>query len=219
MGKRKVEPEKKRAAIARVLSGSTSYGEEAKRLNVAKSTLHEAAQKIKPGADQPSPAAGDSPLEAAQKAAGVKGAAGAGASKVPLTPDEVKIAGADALKMDADYCVATINQVKSVSIMGVAWWFDLPILSEPRLTPLMSLGPKAEEATRTAAPELAPLLRKYFPDGSLLIGLALALAMDTAGTVQGLKPLIDEYRKKREMENAARLKKTDAKVTDAGAPA
>jgi transposase-like protein len=212
MGKRKVDPEKKRAAVARVLSGSTSYGDESKRLGVAKSTLHEAAQKIKPGADAPPPAAGDSPLEAAQKAAGVKGAAGS--SNVPLTADEVKLAGADALKQDQDWCVSQLNQVKSMSVLGVAWWYDVPILTEPRLTPLLSLGPKAEEATRTAAPELAPLLRKYFPDGSLLIGLVVALAMDGAGTFQGIKPLIDEQRKKREMEAASKLKKTDATVKD-----
>jgi hypothetical protein len=207
MPKRKVKTDEMRAAAARVVSGSTSYGDEGKRLGVSRQAVFAAAKKIRPDTDAPPVDAkpSDSPLDAARRAAGTAPPD----SKTPLTPEELKRAGPDAVRMDADYCVTTLNEVKTVAAMGGALLCKVPVTDE-RVWKLGQLTPNAENAVRTAAPELAPLLRKYLPDGTALIGLVVVLAMDAAGTYNALRELGIEYKKKREAEAEASKKKAEA---------
>jgi hypothetical protein len=205
VGKRKVKPEVKRAAAARVVSGSSSLREEASRTGLSKSTLHEAVRDLqpKPGEDpgQPQISPGDSALEAAQKAVGA-----APPAKGPLTPEEILKAGPAAREQDENYCVTTLNEIKTVGVFGGGLLMGIPVLTEKRLLEISKLGEMAEGATRTAAPELAPLLRKWLPEGSTLAGLVVVLLIDLAGTWSAMREIALEYRKKREAEEAAKKK-------------
>jgi len=202
MGKRKVDPLKKREAIARVLTGSTTYRTEAKRLGVSKSTLHEAAQDLKPDNDQVDQAAGPSetPLEAARKAAGL-----AKDPKAPLTTDELKLASPQAIAMEQEYCLATIASAKLLGTCGGALIARVPLTDE-RVFQVAQIGKPAVEGIRAAAPELSPLLKKYLPEGASLVGLAIVLLFDCAASFMQMRDLSLEYRKKRDEEEAARKK-------------
>jgi transposase-like protein len=204
MGKRKVDPQVKRDAILRIKAGSSTYREEAKRLGITPPALHEVKKKMdaREAAEAPPPSA---PAAASQLDKAL-GAAGLG-TKVdvskPPTPEELKLAAPQALQLDADYCVGTLTQIKTVGTCGGAVLMGVPIFDE-RVFKAGKLGKTAEEAVRTAAPELAPLLRKYLPDGSSLVGLAIVLVMDFAGTYGTLRELRTEYQKKsEEAEKAA----------------
>lgn len=211
MGRRKVSPGVKRAAVARVVAGSSSLREEANRTGLSKSTLHEAVQDLRPKPDEPDAGGaaaepGDSALEAAQKAIGIS----AEDTKRPLTRDEILRAGPDARQMDEEFCVNTLNEIKTLGVLGGGLAQGIPVLSEKRLEPLCKMGEMAEGATRTAAPELAPLLRKYLPDGSALVGLALVLVLDAGGTFLAMRQIAAEHQARREEEakKKAEMKRT-----------
>jgi hypothetical protein len=211
MGKRKVKPEEKRAAAARVVAGSTTLRQEADRLGLSKSTIHETVQEIRPDSANPAPPdKPGTPLEEAKKAIGTAPPG----PKAILTKEELLKAGPQAIALEEQYVVTTLNEIKTLGVLGGGLLMRIPVMTDPRIPPIAKLGDMAEAAARTAAPELGPLMRKYLPDGSALIGLALALLLDAAGTFLALREIGLEYRKKREEEEA---KKKAAKDRPAAA--
>lgn len=211
--KRKTDPAKLAELVTRVKSGEITLSAAAVEAGIAVSAMHTAVNRIEgvPLPSAPEDPSTTSPLERALDAAGVGGPeekqAPPGSSAPPPLPTV----------SDGDYCVQTVGALKKIVVMGGGLVMKINLLDD-RLTKLGDLGKDAKKACEVASPELAPILRKWLPEGSVLLGLAVALMFDALGTYMGMKTLALEAKQKRLEKEAKEEKTVESAVEDAPPP-
>lgn len=92
---------------------------------------------------------------------------------------------------DGEYCIQQVKMLKGGAVLLGGLWAGVP-LDDPKLQALAAPSKNLEEATRAAAPELAPILKGYL--GETMMGAFLtALAVEVGITYSGLKDLKKKY--------------------------
>ncbi len=186
MGKKKVDPERKRRAVVEVIRDKKPLREAARELGVAPSTLHEAVVETKErtAAALPLPttatteiapaaaAAGDQATpkpDAAAKVdrilahAGAVTTPGGSAVTAPLTAKEL----APVPRVDkAEYCVQKCATFKGMAVFGISQNYKVPA-SDPMVKQLAPLSLGLELEIRAQADFLFPYLEKWGGPGML----------------------------------------------------
>jgi len=94
------------------------------------------------------------------------------------------------------YCVEIVGMTKKLTVLGGGMIMGISPLDE-RLTKVGEMSPDLITATEAAANDLAPILKRWFPEGSALLAFAVALMFDGLGTFMVMKELKVEYKGKR----------------------
>jgi len=220
--KRKTDPAVLADAVSKVKAGEWDLKTAAESCGIAVSSMSTAVHR---NDSQPLPQAVDvsadsTPLDRALDAAGCgsKGpedsdqpSKGPSGSAPPPAPEEKK--SAVPVISDADYCLQTVGMVKKVAVLGGGLLSGIPP-TEDRLCKLGAMSKDFSKATEMASPQLAPFLKKWFPEGSALLAFAVAAAFEALGTWMAMKPLALEFREKRIREKKEAPEKTAEKVVE-----
>lgn len=94
------------------------------------------------------------------------------------------------------YCVEIVGMTKKLAVLGGGVIMGISPLDE-RLAKVGEMSPDLVKATEVAADDLAPILKRWFPEGSALLAFGVALMFDGMGTYMVMKELKVEWRNKR----------------------
>jgi len=190
--KRKTDPAVLAEAIQKIKSGEWKLQEAADRCGIAVSAMSVAARRNDgiPLAEA-QPATDKSDLDVALEAAG-------GSAEEPTSPPAEKssIPPAPPVISDADYCVQIIGTIKKIGVLGGGMLGGVSPLDD-RLGKLGEMSKDFRKATEVASPQLAPILKKWFPDVSLLLGFAIAAMFEGLGAYMGVRELSRLEKEKR----------------------
>lgn len=198
MGKKKVDPERKRRAVVDVIKGKP-LREAARELGVAPSTLHESVKETRertaagwggePAAAAPAPEAASPGAPAAADAiakvdrilahAGAAPADNGSDVTKPLTPQE--LAPKPALDK-AEYCVQKCSTFKGMAVFGISQNYKVPS-TDPLLKQLAPLSMGLELEIRAQADFLFPYLEKWGGPG-VLAAMAIYELWQMAGILK-----------------------------------
>jgi hypothetical protein len=191
--KRKTDPAVLADAIAKIKSGEWKLQEAADRCGIAVSAMSVAARRSDgiPLASAAPAVEDKSDLDVALEAAG-------GSPETPTPPEgPTPPAGEKAPGIsDADYCVQIVGTIKRIGVLGGGMLSGVSPLDD-RLGKLGEMSKDFRKATEVASPQLAPILKKWFPDVSLLLGFAIAAMFEGLGAWMGVKDLSRIEKEKR----------------------
>jgi len=223
--KRKTDPIVLADAVSRIKSGEWQLQQAAERCGIAISAMSTAVHRddgipLQKATDDTE---GSTPLDRALAAAGV-GDQGPGPDQADKGPSksqpppssETRPTADKPVVSDADYCVGVVLTAKKIAVLGGGLWMGIPPLDD-RLAKLGDLSKDLRKATEVASPELAPILKKWFPEGSLLLAFCVSLLFESLGTHGAMKELAKEHAAKR-LEKKAEAEKKAAETPKAPPP-
>lgn len=195
MGKKRVDPERKREAIVQVVGKRKTLRQAARDLGVTPSTLHEAVKrteertaaeiiKQEPAAPESSsgpaaepshgaaPAPSKSTVDKILEKVGIKPAATKGDPTAPIKPGETTeiIGRVDAAKVE--YCAKKVQAFKGIAVFGLSKKYKIPLHDEAAKTQCQRMAQVSEPLdveVRANAEFLYPYLVKFGGPGMLLL--------------------------------------------------